>query len=108
MARKRANGEGNIRKRKDGRGAGTSEISRLTAYIRNVGITERRRRENGIGYARSLRRWIYPSHLHPRHTPDAGKRRRKEGQFHGAGHVNKQQITQRVGENDTIILSAAL
>ena len=55
-----------------------------------LALAKRRRRENGIQYARSFRRGIHAPHLHPRHTADAGKRRRKDGQFHGAGHVNTQ------------------
>jgi len=35
--------------------------------------------KNRIEYARTLRRGIHASHLHPRHTPDAGKRSRKDG-----------------------------
>ena len=34
--------------------------------------------------------------LHPRYTSDAGKRSRKDGQFHGAGHVNKQRAVERI------------
>ena len=33
---------------------------------------------------------------------------KKGGQFHGTGHVNKQQKTQSVGENTKHILSDAL
>lgn len=33
---------------------------------------------------------------------------KKGGQFHGTGHVNKQQKTQSVGEDTKHILSAAL
>ena len=70
--------------------AGTPEISRLETHIRNVGAPERRGRENGIQYARPFRRGLYTEDIHPRHTADAGKRSRKDGQFHGAGHVNTQ------------------
>ena len=70
--------------------AGTPEISRLTTHIRNLSTAKRRRRENGIQYAWTLRRGIHAKNLHPRHTADAGKRSRKDGQFHGAGHVNTQ------------------
>ena len=66
------------------------------AHIRDLGTTKRRGRENRIQYARSFRRGIYASHLHPCHTPDAGKRCRKDGQFHGAGHVNKQRASERI------------
>ena len=67
--------------------------------------------QNGVDvktyrYARPFRRRVYPSHLHPRHAADAGKRRRKDGQFHGAGHVNTQK--NKSGGEETIILSAAL
>ena len=84
----------------EGRRTGTPEISRLETHIRNVGAAKRRRRENGIQYARSLRRRLHAPHLHPRHTADAGKRSRKDGQFHGTSDVNKQQKTQSVGEDD--------
>ena len=62
----------------------------VSAHIRNLGTTKRRGRKNGIQYARSFRRRFHAENLHPRHTADAGKRRRKDGQFHGAGHVNTQ------------------
>ena len=68
----------------------------VRAHIRNLGSPERRRRENSIQYARPLRRGIHPENLHPRHTPDAGKRSRKDGQFHGAGHVKKQRASGRI------------
>ena len=74
----------------EGRRVGTPEISRLTTHIRDLGTPEWRGRKNGIEYARSLRRGLHAENLHPRHTADAGKRRRKDGQFHGAGHVNTQ------------------
>ena len=73
----------------EGRRAGTPEISRLETHIRNVGIAERRGRKNSIQYARPFRRGIHAENLHPRHTADAGKRSRKDGQFHGAGDVKK-------------------
>ena len=41
-------------------------------------------------------RGIHSPHLHPRHTPDAGKRRRKDGQFHGTGYVKKQRASERI------------
>ena len=62
----------------------------VRAHICNVGIAEWRGRENGIEYAWSLRCRLHAPHLHPRHAPDAGKRRRKDGQFHGTSDVNKQ------------------
>ena len=74
--------------------AGTLEISRLATHIRNLGTTKRRGRKNGVQHARTLRRGIHASHLHPRHAADAGKRCRKVGQFHGAGHVNTQPKNQ--------------
>ena len=77
----------------------------VRAHIRNVSTPERHRRENRIEYARSFRRRFHAENLHPRHAADAGKRSRKDGQFHGASHVKKAKSG---GENDTIILSAAL
>ena len=71
----------------EGRGIGTPEISRLETHIRNVGAPKRRGRENRIEYARSFRRGIHIANLHPRHAANAGERRRKDGQFYGAGHV---------------------
>ena len=47
-----------------------------------------------------FRRRLHAPHLHPRHAADAGKRRRKDGQFHGAGHVKKQK-NKSGGEDDT-------
>ncbi len=67
-----------------------------------------RRRKNGLQYARTFRRGFHAENLHPRHTPDAGERRRKDGQFHGSGHVKNQRKTQSSGEDKTNILSAAL
>ena len=68
----------------------------VRAHIRNVGIAEWRGCENCIEYARSLRRRLYTENLYPCHTPDAGRRRRKDGQFHGAGHVKKQRAAERI------------
>ena len=80
----------------------------VRAYIRDLGTPEWRGRKNGIEYARSLRRGLHAANLYPRHAADAGKCRRKDGQFHGAVDVNKQQKTQSVGEDKTNILSDAL
>ena len=71
--------------------AGASKISRLTSHIRNLGAPERRGRKNGIQYARTLRRGIHAKNLHPRHEANAGERRRKDGQFHGTGHVKTKE-----------------
>ena len=68
----------------------------VTAHIRNLGTPEWRGRKNGVQHARTLRRGIHASHLHPRHAADAGKRSRKDGQFHGAGHVKKQRASERI------------
>ena len=73
----------------EGRRVGTPEISRLTSHIRNLGAPKRRGRENRIEYAWSFRRGIHIANLHPRHAANAGERRRKDGQFHGAGDVKK-------------------
>ncbi|MEI3088601.1 MAG: tyrosine-type recombinase/integrase [Oscillospiraceae bacterium] len=51
---------------------------------------------------------LHAPHLHPRHAPDAGKRRRKDGQFHGAGDVKKQRKIRAAERMRHIILSAAL
>ena len=61
----------------------------VRAHIRNVGTPEWRGRKNGIKYARSLRRGLHAVNLYPRHAADAGKRSRKDGQFHGAVDVKK-------------------
>ena len=63
----------------EGRGIGTPEISRLETHVRNLGIAKRRGCENGIEYARSLRRRLHAANLYPRHAADAGKCRRKDG-----------------------------
>ena len=68
----------------------------VRAHIRNLSTAKRRRRENGIQYAWTLRRGIHAKNLHPRHTPDAGKRSGKDGQFHGASHVKKQRAAERI------------
>ena len=68
----------------------------VRAYIRDIGAPKRRGRENRIEYARSFRRGIHIANLHPRHAANAGKRRRKDGQFHGAGHVKKQRASERI------------
>ena len=80
------------------RRAGTPEISRLETHIRNVGAPEWRRRENSVQYARPFRRGLYTEDIHPRHTADAGKRSRKDGQFHGASHVKKAKKKHRTAE----------
>ena len=59
----------------------------VRAHVRNLGIAEWRGCENRIEYARSFRRGIHIANLHPRHAANAGERRRKDGQFYGAGHV---------------------
>ena len=63
----------------------------VRAHIRNVGTPEWRGRENGIQYAWTHRRGIHAKNLHPRHAPDAGKRRRKDGKFHGADDVKTKE-----------------
>ena len=63
----------------------------VRAHVRNLGIAKRRGCENGIEYARSLRRGIHASHLHPRHTPDAGKRSRKDGKLYGTGTERRRE-----------------
>ena len=52
----------------EGRGIGTPEISRLETHVRNLGIAKRRGCENGIEYARSLRRGLHAANLYPRHA----------------------------------------
>ena len=77
----------------------------VRAHIRNVSLAKRHRRENGIQYARSFRRGIHAKNLHPRHTADAGKRSRKDGQFHGTGHVKKQRAAERIRQTSSPTLS---
>ena len=77
----------------------------VRAHIRNVGAPKRRGRENRIEYARSFRRGIHAKNLHPRHTADAGKRSRKDGQFHGTGHVKKQRAAERIRQTSSPTLS---
>ena len=68
----------------------------VRAHIRDLGTARRRGRENRIEYARTLRCGLHAPHLHARHAPDAGKCSRKDGQFHGAGHVKKQRASERI------------
>ena len=77
----------------------------VRAHICNLGASEWRKRKNGVESARTFRCRLHTPHLHPCHAPDAGKRRRKDGQFHGAGHVKKAES---VGKDTTNILSDAL
>ena len=71
--------------------AGTPEISRLATHIRDLGAPKWRGRKDSIQYAWPFRRRLHAPHLHPRHTADAGKRSRKDGQFHGTGHVKTKE-----------------
>ena len=63
----------------------------VRAHICNLGASEWRKRKNGVEYARTLRCELHPENLHPRHAPDAGKRRRKDGKFHGADDVKTKE-----------------
>ena len=144
MAKKRANGEGNIRKRKDGRWEGryTAGYDEKTGkrLIKNVlGKTQaevkeklakavaeaetvdvRRADEYTLGtwlqtwyklYAKPHLRFSTAEYyrrgknLHPRHTPDAGKCRRKDGQIHGAGHVKTKRAVERMRRSSSPPLS---
>ena len=80
----------------------------VRAHICNLGASEWRKRKNGVEYARTFRCRLHAPHLHPCHAPDAGKCSRKDGKFYVASHVKKQRKTESGGENDTLILSAAL
>ena len=68
----------------------------VRAHICNLGASEWRKRKNGVEYARTFRCELHPENLHPRHAPDAGKYRRKDGKFHGASHVKKQRASERI------------
>ena len=68
----------------------------VRAHICNLGASEWRKRKNGVEYARTLRCRLHAPHLHPRHAPDAGKCRRKDGQIHGAGHVKTKRAAERM------------
>ena len=68
----------------------------VRAHVRDLGAAKRRGRENGIEYARSLRRGIYAAHLYPRHAADAGERGRKDGKFHGAGSIKTQKAPEGI------------
>ena len=92
MAKKRANGEGNIRKRKDGRWEGryTAGYDEKTGkrIIKSVlGKTQAEVKEKlakAVAEAETV-------DVYPRHAADAGKCRRKDGQFHGTGHVKTKE-----------------
>ena len=68
----------------------------VRAHIRNVGAPKWRGRKDSIQYAWPFRRRFHAENLHPRHTPDAGKHSRKDGQFHGAGDVKKHRAAERI------------
>ena len=70
----------------------------VRAHICNLGASEWRKRKNGVEYARTFRCRLHAPHLHPRYTADAGKRRRKDGKFHGAGDVKKVKKKHRAAE----------
>lgn len=102
MAKKRANGEGSIRKRSDGRWEGryTAGYHPETGkrIIKNVlGKTQAeckakwRRCKNGVLDARPLRCRIHPANLHPRYKAEAGRGSTNNGQLHGAGHVSRNR-----------------
>ena len=80
----------------------------VRAHICNLGASEWRKRKNGVEYARTLRCELHPENLHPRHAPDAGKRRRKDGKFHGAGAVKKAKKKHRAAERIPSISSPPL
>ena len=62
----------------------------VTAHIRYVSPTKRRRRENRQQYAGPLRCRIHTPHLHPRYPPEARRGRADHGQLHGTGDVSKK------------------
>ena len=71
-----------------GRGAGAYQVPRPETYLRNAGTAKWRGHQNRQQYARSLRRRIHPANLHPRHTADAAKGRRENGQLHGTDPIS--------------------
>ena len=77
----------------------------VRAHIRDLGTTKRRGRKDRVQHARSLRRRLHAPHLHARHASDAGKRSRKDGQFHGASHVKKQRASERMTRSSSPTLS---
>ena len=60
----------------------------VRAHLRNAGAPERRGRKDGVLHAGTLRCGLHPPHLHPRHTADAAKGRRENGQLHGADSIS--------------------
>ena len=74
-----------------GRGTGAYQVPRPETYVRAPGTPKRCGCENSILNAGSLRRGLYPPHLHPRYKAEARRGRTNDGQFHGAGHVSRKK-----------------
>ncbi len=62
----------------------------VVAHLRNTGAPEWRGCKDGVLHAGTLRCGLHPPHLHPCHTADAAKSRRKDGGFHGTGSIIKE------------------
>ena len=54
----------------------------------DLGTAKRCGCKNSVFNARALRRGLHPANLHPRHTADAAKGRRENGQLHGADSIS--------------------
>ena len=67
------------------------------AHFCDCRTPKRCRRKNGILNARPLRCRIHAENLHPRHPPKAGASHRKDGKFHGQGHVSVGQARKTAG-----------
>ena len=63
----------------------------VTAHLCDHRPAKRRRCEDGIQYARPLRRRLYPAHLHPCHPTDAGPGSGEDGELYGTGDVGRKQ-----------------
>ena len=71
-----------------GRGTGAYQVPRPETHIRDLGTAKRCGCKNSVFNARALRRGLHPPHLHPRHTADAAKGRRENGQLHGTDPIS--------------------
>ena len=80
-----------------GRRTRAYQVPRPETYVRALGASKRSRRQNRQQHAGSLRRRLYPPHLHTCHAVDAEKCRRKDGKLHGSGKV-KPSLQTRASE----------
>ena len=73
------------------------KFSRLTSHFCDCRTTKWCRRKNRQQYAGPLRRRFHAKNLHPRHPPETRTSRRKDGKFHGQGHVSVGQARKTAG-----------